>query len=54
MALMTFGAQKMRGKSTKRSIRDAMLIGSLGQLGGASMGVSLLEEQEGLRQLFKV
>jgi hypothetical protein len=39
MALMTFGAQKMRGKSTKRSIRDAMLIGSLGQLGGASMGV---------------
>jgi hypothetical protein len=40
MALMTFGAQKMRGKSTKRSIRDAMLIGSLGQLGGASMGVT--------------
>jgi hypothetical protein len=39
MALMTFGAQKMRGKSTKRSIRDAILIGSLGQLGGASMGV---------------
>jgi len=39
MALMTFGAQKMRGKSTKRSIRDAMLIGSLGQLGGASMGI---------------
>jgi len=40
MALMTFGAQKMRGKSTKRSIRDAMIIGSLGQLGGASMGVT--------------
>jgi hypothetical protein len=40
MALMTFGAQKMRGKSTKRSIRDAILIGSLGQLGGASMGVT--------------
>jgi hypothetical protein len=38
MALMTFGAQKMRGKSTKRSIRDAILIGSLGHLGGASMG----------------
>jgi len=37
MALMTFGAQKMRGKSTKRSFRDAMLIGSMGQLGGASM-----------------
>ena len=36
MALMTFGAQKMRGKSTKRSFRDAMLIGSMGQLGGAA------------------
>jgi len=40
MALMTFGAQQMRGKSTKRSFRDAMLIGSMGQLGGASMGVT--------------
>ena len=34
MALMTFGTQKLRGKSTKRSFRDAMLIGGMGQLGG--------------------
>ena len=34
MALMTFGTQKLRGKSTKRSFRDAMLIGGLGQIGG--------------------
>ena len=34
MALMTFGTQKLRGKSTKRSFRDAMLIGGMGQIGG--------------------
>jgi len=34
MALATFGVQKLRGKSTKRSFRDAMMIGGLGQLGG--------------------
>ena len=34
MALATFGVQKLRGKSTKRSFRDAMLIGGMGQLGG--------------------
>lgn len=34
MALATFGVQKLRGKSTKRSLRDAMMIGGLGQLGG--------------------
>ena len=34
MALLTFGTQKLRGKSTKRSFRDAMLIGTMGQLGG--------------------
>ena len=34
MALLTFGTQKIRGKSTKRSFRDAMLIGTMGQLGG--------------------
>ena len=34
MALATFGVQKLRGKSTKRSFRDAMLIGGMGQIGG--------------------
>ena len=34
MALATFGVQKLRGKSTKRSLRDALMIGGLGQLGG--------------------
>jgi hypothetical protein len=39
MALATFGVQKLRGKSTKRSFRDALMIGGLGQLGGmAGMG----------------
>jgi hypothetical protein len=39
MALATFGVQKLRGKSTKRSLRDALMIGGLGQLGGmAGMG----------------
>ncbi len=34
LALATFGVQKLRGKSTKRSLRDALVIGSMGQLGG--------------------
>ena len=34
MALVTFGVQKLRGKSTKRSFRDAALVGGIGQLGG--------------------
>ena len=34
IALATFGVQKLRGKSTKRSLRDAMMAGGLGQLGG--------------------
>jgi len=34
LALATFGVQKLRGKSTKRSLRDALMIGGLGQLGG--------------------
>ena len=34
LALATFGVQKLRGKSTKRSLRDALMIGSMGQLGG--------------------
>ena len=34
IALATFGVQKLRGKSTKRSLRDALFAGGLGQLGG--------------------
>ena len=34
LALATFGVQKLRGKSTKRSLRDALVIGGMGQLGG--------------------
>lgn len=34
LALATFGVQKLRGKSTKRSLRDALMIGGLGQIGG--------------------
>jgi len=34
LALATFGVQKLRGKSTNRSLRDALGIGALGQLGG--------------------
>jgi len=34
IALATFGVQKLRGKSTKRSLRDALMLGGLGQLGG--------------------
>jgi hypothetical protein len=38
IALATFGVQKLRGKSTKRALRDAAILGGgaygLGQLGG--------------------
>ena len=34
LALATFGVQKRRGKSTKRSLRDALMIGGMGHLGG--------------------
>ena len=38
IALATFGVQKLRGKSTKRALRDAAIVGGgaygLGQLGG--------------------
>ena len=34
IALATFGIQKLRGKSTKRSIRDAAIAAGIGQLGG--------------------
>jgi len=39
LALATFGVQKLRGKSTGRSFRDAFLVGGAGQLAGmAGMG----------------
>ena len=34
IALATFGIQKLRGKSTKRSLRDATIAATLGQAGG--------------------
>lgn len=33
LALATFGVQKLRGQSTKRAFRDALLMGGIGQLG---------------------
>ena len=43
LALATFGIQKLRGKSTGRSFRDAFLVGGgaygIGQMGGAGMGI---------------
>lgn len=33
IALATFGIQKLRGQSTKRSFRDALIAGGIGQLG---------------------
>jgi hypothetical protein len=44
IALATFGVQKLRGKSTRRALRDAALLGGgaygVGQLaGGAGMGI---------------
>ena len=44
LALATFGVQKLRGKSTGRSFRDALMMGGIGQLGsmtgmGQQMGL---------------
>ena len=39
LALATFGVQKLRGQSTKRAFRDALVMGGIGQLGSmTSMG----------------
>ena len=38
LALATFGVQKLRGKSTGRSFRDALLMGGIGQFAG-TMGM---------------
>ena len=41
LALATFGVQKLRGKSTKRALRDAAIVGggsyAFGQAAGAGM-----------------
>jgi len=34
IAIATFGIQKLRGKSTKRSLRDAAIAGGIGQVAG--------------------
>ena len=34
LAAITFGVQKLRGKSTNRALRDGIFAGGLGQLGG--------------------
>ena len=43
LALATFGVQKLRGKSTKRALRDAAIVGggsyAIGQVGGAGMNI---------------
>jgi hypothetical protein len=42
IALATFGIQKLRGKSTKRSLRDAAIAGGIGQIAGmAGIGQGL-------------
>jgi len=38
LALATFGVQKLRGKSTKRSLRDAFIVGGGSQLYGMAGG----------------
>ena len=43
IALATFGIQKLRGQSTKRSFRDALIAGGIGQIGGmAGVGQSTM------------
>ena len=34
IAAVTFGVQKLRGKSTNRALRDGIFAGSLGQAAG--------------------
>ena len=44
LALATFGVQKLRGQSTKRAFRDALVMGGIGQLGSmtqAGQGIGL-------------
>jgi|TARA_R100001530_G_scaffold112095_1_gene79144 hypothetical protein len=56
LALATFGVQKLRGKSTGRSFRDAFLVGGgaygIGQMGGAGMGIGQGAPFSGLKSLW--
>ena len=49
IALATFGVQKLRGKSTKRSLRDAFLVGG----GSYALGKQVPMELDKV-QLFQV
>jgi hypothetical protein len=40
VALATFGVQKLRGKSTKRALRDAALVGGGSYLQSGALGPS--------------
>ena len=54
LALATFGIQKLRGKSTKRSFRDALIAGGIGQLGSMTkmgQGMNLQGFGQGAGQL---
>jgi len=56
LALATFGVQKLRGKSTGRSFRDAFLVGggsaAIGAMGGAGMGVGQGAPFSGIKSLW--
>ena len=54
LALATFGVQKLRGQSTKRAFRDALIVGGIGQLGSmtqAGQGIGLQGFGTGAGQL---
>ena len=55
LALATFGVQKLRGKSTGRSFRDAFLVGggsaAIGAMGGAGMGIGQGTPFSGIKNL---
>ena len=54
LALATFGVQKLRGQSTKRAFRDALIVGGIGQLGSmtqAGQGIGLQGFGQGAGQL---
>jgi hypothetical protein len=46
LALATFGVQKLRGKSTKRALRDAALVGGGSYAGGRCICGALGGRQE--------
>ena len=54
LALATFGVQKLRGQSTKRAFRDALIVGGIGQLGSMTkmgQGMNLQGFGQGAGQL---